>query len=505
MERLRLTTQALRTERARLDEQKRRYAAIVESSDDAIIGEDLDGVILTWNRAAVRMFGYTSREVIGRPITIVIPADLHDEEKNILNRVRAGKTLAHYETTRISNIGRKLEVSITISPIKDARGVVTGASSIVRDITETKRAEAGLRESEELFRLSMNNTPAGMYILDARGSVTYVNPAAKEILGCTSPELLKTFHDVRHYKCLPMETDLRQRWIESIHPDDSKRYMAIYKTAFDRREPFQVDYRLRRNDAKYRWVIDSGVPTVNTNGSFSGYTGSIHDVTDRRLAEEALSQLSQKLMEAHEEERTWIARELHDDINQRLALLAVYLDGLKQDSAFEQKVAVAKKEIEDLVTDVQALSHRLHSSKLDQLGLVAAAGSYCRELSERQHVEIDFRTTNIPKDLPQEVALCLFRILQEALQNAIRHSGLRHFQVFLNGEPNEVELTVHDSGIGFASQKVLQKHGLGLTSMNERLKLVNGILIIDSKEGRGTTVHARVPLRPKVKSAAARG
>jgi signal transduction histidine kinase len=171
----------------------------------------------------------------------------------------------------------------------------------------------------------------------------------------------------------------------------------------------------------------------------------------------------------------------------------------------ESQIEEVRKQVEDLASDIQALAHTLHSPRLELLGLATAAASFCREFSDRQSVEIDFHSENIPKELPQEVSLSLFRVMQEALQNATKHSGSRQFQVSLRGGANEIELTVHDSGIGFRPEKAIKGRGLGLTSMQERLKLVKGQLSIDSKPRRGTTIQARVPLNPRMKSAGAVG
>ena len=242
------------------------------------------------------------------------------------------------------------------------------------------------------------------------------------------------------------------------------------------------------------------MPRYNEDGSFAGYIGTAVDITERKLAEEALSTVSQKLIEAHEEESTRIARELHDDIIQRLALLSVRLDYLKQSppasaAELKQEIGAASQEIADLASDIQALSHRLHSSKLEFLGLEAAAAEFCEELSNRHGVEIDLHFENIPTTLPPEISLCLYRVLQEALQNVVKHSGSRRARVSLNGEVDNVELTVQDSGVGFDPQEAMRGRGLGLTSMKERLKLVGGQLSIHSERGRGTTIHALVPLR----------
>ena len=212
--------------------------------------------------------------------------------------------------------------------------------------------------------------------------------------------------------------------------------------------------------------------------------------------------MSRRLIEAHEEERTWIARELHDDIGQRIALQALHLESLKDAlpaSATElaPDISELQDQISDLGMDIQGLSHRLHSSGLDDLGLEAAANAFCKEVSKRQGVEIDFHCENVPRGLSQEISLCLFRVMQESLQNAIKHSGSRHFDVSLRGGSNEIQLTVRDSGIGFDPEKAMGS-GLGLTSMKERLKIVDGKLSVRSRPLVGSTVDARVPLNPEM-------
>ena len=137
------------TDLTRAEEIRSRYAAIVESSDDAIIAKNLDGVISAWNAAAERMFGYTEHEAIGQPITMIVPPDLHDEERDILRRLRAGERVEHYETVRVTKAGERIDVSLTISPLRDAAGRIIGCSKIARDITKAKQAEAALRQSEQ--------------------------------------------------------------------------------------------------------------------------------------------------------------------------------------------------------------------------------------------------------------------------------------------------------------------------------------------------------------------
>jgi signal transduction histidine kinase len=244
-----------------------------------------------------------------------------------------------------------------------------------------------------------------------------------------------------------------------------------------------------------RWEIR---PWWNSNGSQGGVLLFAEDITRIKQSEEILSKVNQKLIQAHEEERTRIARELHDDICQRVALLAVRLEDFRSGTPesltqLRRELGQASQEAQDLGADVQALSHRLHSSKLKHLGLAAAAAGFCREFSEQGGVKIDFQSSDMPNELSEDISICIFRVLQEAVQNATKHSGARHVQVSLRNGSKEIELIVHDLGIGFDPEVAFRKNGLGLISMRERMKLVNGELFIESGSRCGTTVCARVP------------
>jgi PAS domain S-box-containing protein len=478
------------TERKRAEDTQRKLAAIVQSSDDAIMSVSLNDVITSWNPGAQRMYGYTEAEALGQPITMIIPPKLREEEAEILRRIKAGDSLEHSETIRMAKSGNRLDVSLTISPIRDSAGKVVGVSKIARNITERKRAEELLYESEERFRLITNAAPVMIWMSGTDKLCTFFNQPWLEFTGRS------------------LQAELGNGWTEGVHPEDFDSCLKAYTTAFDRRDSFQVEYRLRRHDGEYRWVSDLGVPTFKADGYFAGYIGSCIDVTERKLAQEALSGMSRKLIEAQEQERTWIARELHDDINQRIALLAVNLERLKGDlpasaTAVAHSLDEVGEQVSGLGSDIQALSHRLHSSKLEYLGIAAAASSFCREISETQGVRIDFHSEGVPKKLPQEIALCFFRVLQEAIQNALKHSGSLDLQVWLRGAPNEIELAVSDSGIGFDPEEAITGRGLGLTSMKERLKLVHGELFVESQPQRGTIVRATVPLDVVAKSAKA--
>jgi PAS domain S-box-containing protein len=356
---------------------------------------------------------------------------------------------------------------------------------------EREQSAHVVRESEERFRLVANTAPVMLWMVGTDRLRNYVNQSWLEFTG------------------RPLEAELGNGWAEGIHDEDLKRSLETYLQAFDQRQSFVMEYRIRRHDGEYRWIIDTGVPRFKPDGSFAGYIGSCLDITDRKLAEEALASVGRRLIEAHEEERTWIARELHDDIGQRVSLLTVELEHCDHQARsvveMHEYLKLSLQSVYDLGADIQALSHRLHSSKLEYLGLATAAKSFCDELSEQRNVRIEFKHLNVPASIPQEISLCLFRVLQEALQNAVKHSTDQNFKVEVQGTNEGISLIVSDSGIGFDCKVATNRRGIGLISMRERLRLVNGELSIRSAPGRGTTVLARVPFGQRDDSVAIAG
>ena len=636
-----------------------RLAAIVDSSDDAIISKNLDGVISTWNQAAERLFGYSESEAVGLPITIIIPDDLRREEEEILGRLRAGVRIEHFETRRVTRDRRILDVSLTISPVRDDTGAIVGASKILRDITDSKRAHTALQESERRLaseaaaartlqaistRLISESTVQSLFaqILDAamvlmrsdaaslqmlapdgqsltllgwrnfdphsaafwqqvtahagstcgvalrdnaRVLVTDVDtcdfmagtqdlaeyrrsgiravqstPLTSRVgspLGMISTHWLSPHHpteeDFRLFDVLARQAaDLIERtraeealreseerfrliadtapvviwmsdvsnrliyvnqmcleltgrshdailgrsWPVAVHPDDAAPCRDTWARVFERREPFQMDFRIRRSDGDYRWIICHGSPRHRADGSFAGYIGCGLDVTDRKLAREALAAINRQLIDAQEAERSRIARELHDDFGQRLTVIGLALDTLTQSTGVAgdaPQIAVAQEAVGNLLKDMHALSHRLHPSRIEYLGIAGAAAALCREVADQRTAEITFTADSIPERSSRDVAVCLYRVLQEALQNAIKHSGGRRIEVTLSGGTDEIVLAVRDFGTGF-DLAARQGRGLGLISMQERMAAVGGALTVLSEPHRGTTILASVPI-----------
>jgi PAS domain S-box-containing protein len=343
-----------------------------------------------------------------------------------------------------------------------------------------RRAEAVLRESEERFRVMADTTPALIWMCDSHGKITYLN---ERWLAFTGREPWAGYGD---------------SWTAYVHPDDVKNLLDALWQALKERSPFAKEYRLRRSDGVYRWMFDVASPRVNGDGSFAGFIGSAIDVTDQKLAQQALENVSGQLIEAQEKERTRIARDLHDDVCQRLALLSMELEQAKRDSSGRisatKNLEEIRKHCSEIAGDVQSLSHQLHSSKLDYLGVAAAIRGFCKEFSKQHKVNVEFDDSNVPPHLPKDVSLCLFRVAQEALYNAAKYSGVNQFAVELSTTLNEVQLQVSDAGTGFDVEEARKNRGLGLVSMQERVHLVHGQFSIESKPGVGTRIRAVVPL-----------
>jgi PAS domain S-box-containing protein len=480
------------TEQEQAQEARFRHTAIVESSEDAIISKNVDAVITSWNTGAERMFGYTQSEVVGQPITVLIPRELWDEEKQILEKLKAGKRIEHYETTRVTKTGKKVAVSLIISPIKDSTGRLVGFCKLAHDITERKQAEQVLQETNraldtqaallqlrgELLEIFVKNVPAGVAMFDRDMCYLRVSDRWCADFSLDSSQIIGR----SHYEVFP---DIPERWKQLLRRALNGETLRADEDRWDRED----------GTTWLRWEIR---PWHNIDGAPGGILIFSEDITRRKQMEEALSGMSRKLIQAQEQERARIARELHDDITQRLAMLAIEIEKT-QDHLPEMpskvwdwvhELSMRTKEISN---DIQALSHELHSSKLDYLGVAGGMKSWCNEFGERRGMEIEFKSSGLMKSLAPEISLCLFRVLQEALHNAAKHSGVTRVDVQLWEESGEIQLIVSDSGIGFDVAATMQDRGLGVTSMQERVRLVGGTIAIDSKPLGGTTVHVRVP------------
>jgi PAS domain S-box-containing protein len=484
------------------------------------------------------------------------------------------------------------------------------------DFIERCKVDNTLQESEARFRLMADNAPVLIWISNTDKLCTWFNQPWLDFVG------------------RPMEKELGNGWAENVHPDDFDQCLRVYTESFDARQPFRMDYRLRRHDGEYRWVHDTGIPLLDPGGTFTGYIGSciditelkqaeeelrrhaavarerestiraflesasqgvlaideqgrivlankmterlfgyspeelvgerleillpeelrrrhaqhrvdyfsrprarpmglgmdlvgrrkdgtefpievslsyidtgkgmlavsfVSDITERKEVEEKLRALTGQLISAQETESRRLARELHDSFGQRLAVLNMKLSETEAVVSSQPDLAVERlrqmgTELGIVAKDIHQLSRQLHPAVLVQLGLETALENECAAHSQRHDCAVEFSAENIPEHLADEVALCFFRVAQECLQNVSKHAQARAASVTLRGRDHEIVMVIQDRGKGFDVSAIRKGGGLGLTSMEERIRLVNGIFSVSSKPGEGTQVEVRIPL-----------
>jgi PAS domain S-box-containing protein len=525
--------------------------------------------------------------------------------------LKSGDRIEHFETVRVTKTGKRINVSLTISPIKDSTGRTVGISGIARDITERKLAEEALRASEERLRLAQQAARIGTFDWNIRTGVNTWTPELEAMYGLppggfggtqtvfenlVHPDdragviklvdaAMKTgqpttgewrvvwgdrsvhwiagrwqvFRDAsgEPSKMIGVNIDITERkraeealreseewlhlavqagrmyafewdattdvivrsgecadilnWIDDptrdtgrefaarVHPDDREAYTAPEMVLTPGNPTYKTSYRVLRPDGSAIWLEANGHVFFDDQGRLQRIIGMVADVTGRKLAEEALFRLSRRLIEAQELERARIARELHDDLSQRMALLQISLEQVAQDTAglsskIRQQLHNITKVSAEISSSLHDLSHQLHPYKLDTLGLVAALGGFCNEFSRQHNLQVQFVHHHVPAQIPNEVTLCLFRIAQEALRNVVKHSGGTEAEVELSGHGDRIDLCISDSGVGFSPEHVKAETGLGLISIRERLRLVGGHLSVESEPSHGTRIRARVPL-----------
>jgi signal transduction histidine kinase len=281
-------------------------------------------------------------------------------------------------------------------------------------------------------------------------------------------------------------------------PESWDRLKQNVEKALRTRTPYELDLEAKRLDGTRLWLTFRGEAVVDANGSPIYLRGTTQDITDRKLSQEALLAMSGRLITAQEEERTRIARELHDDLSQRMAVLQIGLEQFKQglpdiSPTAQKQLRTVAETAKEVSTDIHNLSHQLHPARLELLGLVASLKGFCAEFSAQHELAVQLVHSNVPGQIPKDVTLCLYRITQEALQNVVNHSGSAEAEVELSGHPDEIRLCISDSGRGFDVESVKGVAGLGLISMRERLRLVGGHLSIESEPSHGTRIRVRVP------------
>lgn len=346
-----------------------------------------------------------------------------------------------------------------------------------------RKTEASLARTNERLRLMVEASRSAGWEWDLKDGKNQYFGDLRSVFGISSDTYSENVADFQR----------------RIYQADLGIVTAALAEARRKLEPYTFEFRIVRTDQTIRWIRARG---RYYNGDHSlRMLGIATDITDLRAGEEALEQLSGRLIEAQEEERLRIAREIHDDYNQRLALLSIDLEGLARSLSPLSQDAVSvvqqlRDNIDELAADLHGLSHSLHSSTLENLGLVAGIRTFCDEFADQQKMRIQFTHENVPDETSPDTSLCIFRIVQESLRNVKRHSGADQAEVRLESVNDAFHVSVFDHGRGFDPETRSSKCGIGLRSMEERLRLLGGSVRICSHEGEGTRLEAWLPLTP---------
>ena len=463
-------------------------ASIVDSSDDAIIGKTLGGIITSWNNAAERIYGYTAEEMIGRPIGILAPPDRPDEILRILEKIRNGERVEHFETVRIAKSGARLEVSITVSPIRDEQGNIVGASAIARDITATKQTRTALQETESRAESLFQSAAQGIVIVDSTGRIVMANPATESMFGYKVDELVG-----KNIELLVPEK------LRGVHQKDRSQYFAHPQV---RPMGVGMDLQARRKDETEFYVEISLSYIRSAQGTLG--VAFVSDISKRRADEqelrrrgEELRRLAGRLMTAQDDERRRIARDLHDDLSQKLAYLSMDIGKLATRPSSRDLLPDLRPlqlRAADAAETVRRVSHELHPSILDDIGLEAALEQYCEEFERRSGISTHFTSRNIPESIASEVASSIYHIAQECLRNVSKHAKSETVSVALESVDGVLRLSVKDQGVGLRVKQQEAAKGIGFVAMQERAHLVNGKFHVESKSGEGTEVMVEVPV-----------
>jgi PAS domain S-box-containing protein len=367
--------------------------------------------------------------------------------------------------------------------------VATMAYEMSREALRAAQLSDDLRESEARMTLASEAAGFGVWMWSIARNQIWGSERWLGLFGF-APNATVTFENV----------------MQRIHPDDREGVERAARRALEDRVDYVDEYRVILPDDTQRWVTARDRVYPDTQGNPVRMMGAMIDITERHRAEAVARELGGRLINAQEDERRRMARDLHDDLSQRLALISVELDMFGQQPPAQREAIAGRmqefsREVASLASEVHRLAHQLHPAKLQQLGLAATVRGICKALAAAHEIAIEFESHDVPRVLPDDAALCLYRITQEALQNAIKHSGATGAKVELAANERELRLTVTDDGHGFDPEAAEARGSLGIVSMRERARMVRGRISVQSRPGEGTRIEARVPIPPQAAEA----
>jgi PAS domain S-box-containing protein len=487
-----------------------RLSSIVASSDDAIISKDLTGIVMTWNRGAERIFGYSAEEMVGQSITKIIPADRQTEERDILAKLARGEHIDHYETVRRKKDGTLLDISLTVSPMKDEDGHIIGASKIARDITAQKRAQRTIHEAQERWLVTLSSIGDAVIATDAQARMTFANPVALQLLGGTLDEvigkpLVDYFHIVNEETRRPAVNPVDRVIREGIVVGLANHTVLV--------RPGGVEVP----------IDDTAAPIRDADGQLVGVVLVFRDITERKTAErelfrwstelerrvaerteqlvrsqDRLRALAAQLSRTEQRERRRLATNLHDYLAQLLALARIKIGQMKPGPGrVAAEVQPALIELDNILHDclryTRTLMGQLSPSVLHDVGFVPAVQWLAEQMGQQGlNVTVQVLAPNMPR-IPDTMADVLFQAVRELLLNVLKHARVSEAVISVEKrEGDEWLIAVEDHGVGFDPNVMRHRatdEQFGLFSIQERMEAISGWCRIHSIPGRGTRIE----------------
>ncbi len=473
-----------------------KLSSLWESIDDCLIETDLKGIVLGWNPGAENLYGYKSKSIIGKSISILIAENKKNEFTQIIRKVRKSEKVHYIETERIDKNKNIKNVAITIIPIKNDREKIIGISSVTRDITLRMRLYKQLNESEKKYKVLIEQLFDGIALIKTNGNMVIWNSKLVEQLGYTEKEIaFVNFHD--------------------IILDEVKKMIAPENIINNLSKTFHISSKLIRKNTS---LFPAEISIQILENEFVMFI--IRDISEKKAAEEMheklinrllitqniLKNLSKQMIQVQESERRNIARELHDEIGQTLTAIKIdIINALNTIASAEvkEKLKVTIQLVEDTLNNVREMSLNLRPSILDDLGLIPAVRWFLDRQTQRTKINAKLMTRAIDAKLPPEIEITCYRIIQEAVTNIVKHSKAKNMWVDIFVRQNALHLSISDDGIGFdvysARENAIGGYSIGILSMQERAELVGGWLDIFSKSDEGTKIRAIFPFKQTIK------
>jgi len=484
-------------------------AALIESADDAIISKTLEGIITSWNKGAERIFGYTADEVIGKPVTILIPADHENEEPAILARLRAGERIEHYETVRVRKDGRRIDISLTVSPIKGPNGTIIGASKIARDITEQRQARKALDAANARLKLALIASRLGDWSWDAKTDVVTLSETALRIFD-VEPGTITTWIDMRNL----------------VHEEDRERARVAVDSALADHSDYDIEYRVQRADGSEGWISAKGQGIYDEDGTVIGMLGFVQDISQRKAAEAETERLYRQAEESSRLKEEFLATISHELRTPLSAILGwarmLRLGQLSPDNTAKaldtiERNARAQAQLIDDLLDVSRIitgKLRMDVRPSDPNSFIDAAVEAVRPAADAKGVRVqkvmDTASVSIPGD-PVRLQQVVWNLLSNAIKFTPRGGRVQIRSERVN---SHLEIVVSDTGQGISSdflphvfdrfrqadQKTSRLHGgmgLGLSIVRHLVELHGGTVSATSGgEGQGATFTVTLPITP---------